>query len=421
MDLAGKVLISRDYRGDVPLSVAEKFAKLLAEEDETPLTPVIMCDDITFMFIKHNSVYLLAVAQRNVNVMATLSFLDRLVGVLESYFQDVNEESIRDNFVITHELLDETMDFGHPQSTEAAILKEFICVQERHEYKVTQPPQALTTTVSWRKEGITYRKNQLFLDVVEKLNVLMNASNGQAVHSEIVGELKMRSQLSGMPDVKLGLNDKVLMEARARKAGLPEGSVQKSVDMEDVRFHQCVQLARFEQNRTISFIPPDGEFDLMTYRLATQVRPLFLVEANVQQHSKTRYEYTITLKANYKPRSIANNVELLVPVPSDANCPTFSTSAGTTEYLPEKDCVSWKLKQLPGQRHHVMHVQFSLPSVTTSDWTRSRPPMKLFFEIPYITVSGIQIRYLKVTERSHYDATLWLRYLTRNGDYEIRF
>lgn len=35
---------------------------------------------------------------------------------------------------------------------------------------------------------------------------------------------------------------------------------------------RCVRLARFENDRTISFIPPDGAFDLMTYRLSTQVR-----------------------------------------------------------------------------------------------------------------------------------------------------
>lgn len=43
--------------------------------------------------------------------------------------------------------------------------------------------------------------------------------------------------------------------------------------MEDIRFHQCVRLARFENDRTISFIPPDGEFELMSYRLATHVTP----------------------------------------------------------------------------------------------------------------------------------------------------
>ena len=45
----------------------------------------------------------------------------------------------------------------------------------------------------------------------------------------------------------------------------------KAVEMEDIKFHQCVRLARFENDRTISFIPPDGEFELMSYRLNTQV------------------------------------------------------------------------------------------------------------------------------------------------------
>ena len=31
-----------------------------------------------------------------------------------------------------------------------------------------------------------------------------------------------------------------------------------------------MRLARFENDRTISFIPPDGEFELMSYRLNTQ-------------------------------------------------------------------------------------------------------------------------------------------------------
>lgn len=76
----------------------------------------------------------------------------------------------------------------------------------------------------------------------------------------------MRCYLSGMPELRLGLNDKVLFENSGRTAG--KG---KAIEMEDVKFHQCVRLSRFENDRTISFIPPDGEFELMSYRLGTQV------------------------------------------------------------------------------------------------------------------------------------------------------
>ena len=49
------------------------------------------------------------------------------------------------------------------------------------------------------------------------------------------------------------------------------GRGNKSVELEDVKFHQCVRLSRFDNDRTISFIPPDGEFELMSYRLNTHV------------------------------------------------------------------------------------------------------------------------------------------------------
>jgi AP-1 complex subunit mu len=42
------------------------------------------------------------------------------------------------------------------------------------------------------------------------------------------------------------------------------------------------------------------------------------------------------------------------------------------------------------------------------------------FEIPYFTVSGIQVRYLKILEKSGYSALPWVRYITQNGDYQLR-
>jgi AP-1 complex subunit mu len=46
--------------------------------------------------------------------------------VFTEYFKSLEEESIRDNFVIIYELLDELMDFGYPQSTDPKILQSYI-------------------------------------------------------------------------------------------------------------------------------------------------------------------------------------------------------------------------------------------------------------------------------------------------------
>ena len=66
----------------------------------------------------------LALSKRITNAAEVILFLHRLVQVLVEYFKELEEESIRDNFVIIYELLDEIMDFGFPQTTESKILQE---------------------------------------------------------------------------------------------------------------------------------------------------------------------------------------------------------------------------------------------------------------------------------------------------------
>lgn len=68
----------------------------------------------------------------------------------------------------------------------------------------------------------------------------------------------MRAYLSGTPECKFGLNDKLVIDKSEHGMG-------DAVELDDCRFHQCVRLDEFDTSRTISFIPPDGEFELMKY------------------------------------------------------------------------------------------------------------------------------------------------------------
>lgn len=418
LDVKGKVIISRNYRGDVPMNCVERFSGHVLEAEEGDERPVWLEHGTTYVYVKYNNLYIMAVTQRNSNAAMILLFLYRLVEVFKDYFKELEEESIRDNFVITYELLDEMMDFGYPQISESKILREYI-TQEAHKLQVEKLPMAVTNAVSWRSEGIKHRKNEIFLDVVERLNLLV-AANGTLLRSEILGSLKMRSYLSGMPELKLGLNDKLLFEATGRRAGGRGLSKGKAVEMEDIKFHQCVRLARFENDRTISFIPPDGEFELMSYRLSTQVKPLIWIEAVVEPHSHSRIEYMIKAKSQFKQRSTANNVEILIPVPPDADSPSFKTSIGTVKYAPERDAIVWSIKQFHGGKEYLMRAHFGLPSVSNEEDKKDKPPITVKFEIPYFTVSGIQVRYLKIIEKSGYQALPWVRYITQNGDYQLR-
>lgn len=51
-------LISRDYRGDVDLSVIDKFLPLVMDnEEEGLMTPILVHEKVTFVYIKHNNLY----------------------------------------------------------------------------------------------------------------------------------------------------------------------------------------------------------------------------------------------------------------------------------------------------------------------------------------------------------------------------
>ena len=76
--------------------------------------------------ISSTSRAVLALSKRNSNAAEIILFLHRLVSVLVEYFKELEEESIRDNFVIIYELMDEMMDFGYPQTTESKILQEYV-------------------------------------------------------------------------------------------------------------------------------------------------------------------------------------------------------------------------------------------------------------------------------------------------------
>ena len=126
LDQKLKIIISRDYRGDVPPNVTDRFQRKLLEMDERTMKPVFTDKDTTFVWIKVNNIYIVSIARGNPNVALILSFLYRLKEVFEAYFKELEDESLRDNFVITYELLDEMMDHGYPQITEHKVLSEYI-------------------------------------------------------------------------------------------------------------------------------------------------------------------------------------------------------------------------------------------------------------------------------------------------------
>ena len=69
-----------------------------------------------------------------------------------------------------------------------------------------------------------------------------------------------------------------------------------------------------------------GSVHCRTYRLSQNVKPLIWVECKVEKHSRSRTEYLVKARSQFKERSAATNVEILLPLPADAITPTVRAS-----------------------------------------------------------------------------------------------
>ena len=291
-----------------------------------------------------------------------------------------------------------------------------------------------TGAQSWRRADIKYRKNEAFVDVIEDVNLLMSAA-GTVLRADVAGQIVMRAYLTGTPECKFGLNDRLTLgDGSGDTAG--DGPLSSldgprtgkkatkaaagSVTLEDCQFHQCVRLGRFDADRIISFVPPDGEFELMRYRATENVILPFKVHAIVNEVGRTKVEYSIAVRANYGSKLFATNVIVRIPTPLNTARVTERTSQGKAKYEPEHNNIVWKIARFAGQSEYVLSAEAMLTSMTTQKaW--SRPPLSLDFSLLMFTSSGLLVRYLKVFEKSNYSSVKWVRYMTRAGSYEIRY
>lgn len=333
-------------------------------------------------------------------------------------------------------ILTEILDFGYPQNTDPDTLKMYITTEGVKSAIANNPTdssritQQATGALSWRRSDIKYRKNEAFVDVIEDVNLLMSAT-GTVLRADVNGQIVMRAYLTGTPECKFGLNDRLLLDspdassANNRKDGISGTSkttraAAGSVTLEDCQFHQCVKLGRFDADRIISFVPPDGEFELMRYRATENVNLPFKVHPIVREIGTTKVEYSIAIKANYGSKLFASNVIVRIPTPLNTAKTTERASQGRAKYEPEQNNIVWKIPRFSGQSEYVLNAEATLTSMTHQKaW--SRPPINLSFSILMFTSSGLLVRYLKVFEKNNYSSVKWVRYMTRAGSYEIRY
>jgi AP-2 complex subunit mu-1 len=325
------------------------------------------------------------------------------------------------------------MDNGFPQITSLESLRRVVlsgkAAETKQVVKDTKVTDDITGKTDYRKAGIRHERNQVFLDVFEAVNLLLS-STGELLRSDCSGKIMMNTYLSGMPECQLGLNDQLMIKhqkAAAQKRGEKKRSKNRqSIVIDDIQFHRCVQLGQWDSERLISFIPPDGEFQLMKYRCTTVSLPFSLVPSLTE--TATTVTYSITIIGSFPSGYTATNVVVSIPTPDNtARCTITQPEPSMFQRNPnekakfnlQKKSIFWKINKFPGDGKFTLTAEVKrLTGIQQRAW--SRPPISVDFQIGQWKPSGLKVEFLRVFEKGNYTPTNWVRYMAKAGQYQFR-
>lgn len=279
---------------------------MIAAKETGTQAPVKRIENCSFLYTRHLNMYFVALTRSNVNPALVFEYLFQKIRILKAYLgEEFDENSMRNNMTLIYELMDETMDFGYPQNCAVDVLRLYINlgnIRPQIEQEPSQLTSQITGAIDWRREGIKHKRNEVYIDVLESVNLLLS-NTGAVLRQEVTGQVQMNTKLTGMPECKFGLNDKLVIEK--------EASTKPGVEIDDCTFHRCVRLGKFDADRTITFIPPDGEFELMRYRVTENVNLPFKIMPVVQEElSHTRYVMIVQYVVPFAGMSLLMFIDL---------------------------------------------------------------------------------------------------------------
>uniref|UniRef100_A0A3B1IWT7 AP-3 complex subunit mu-1 n=1 Tax=Astyanax mexicanus TaxID=7994 RepID=A0A3B1IWT7_ASTMX len=361
---SGDIFLEKHWKSVISRSVCDYFFEAqekAGEPDNVP--PVIRTPHHYLINIYREKIFFVSVIQTEVPPLFVIEFLHRVAEMFQDYFGECSEVTIKDNLVIVYELLEEMLDNGFPLATESNILKEMI-----------KPPTILRSMV--------------------------NTITGTTVFAEIQGVIDACVKLSGMPDLTLSFMNPRLLD--------------------DVSFHPCVRFKRWESERVLSFIPPDGNFRLMSYHVNAQnlvAIPVY-VKQNIsffESGSSGRLDITVGPK-----QTMGKTVECVlvtIHMPKVVLSANLTATQGTYTYDPVTKILVWDIGKLNQQK--LPNLKGSLSLQSGAPKPEENPSLNIDLKIQQLAISGLKVNRLDMYVEK-YKPFKGVKYVTKAGKFQVR-
>lgn len=420
-------MLSRSFRtGFNVRTLAEMFRNELISSKLVDRCPVNFINRTCFIHLKLTDLYVVMVTNSNANCLVCLQYGVRLLQYIQSYFEDLDEKAVKNNFITLQSIIDESMDYGYPILTDMEAMTAFIANDGVRAEVLKNTAESerivdrLTGVTPWRVEGCVYQNNEVFIDVFENVNLLL-AQSGEVLQCNVTGRVVMNNFLTGMPECELHWNAKVMNRNQSEPAS---DGLEELIPLSDISFHNCVRLnAQGEEERCLAFVPPDGKFTLMTYRSNVNVQPpMKVIGATAREISRTRTELEFTLKSEAPVGQVVSDVAVTVPCPDNTAAASIKVPHGKAEYDAVSHGIVWKLPQIRSGEEIPFFAEVRQIAPTEDTETLwSKPPITIAFQCISLSLTGLRINELKVQEPVlKYKPNKWIRYTVMAGDYQCR-
>ena len=346
----GDVIVEKHMREKLPRSVLHEFwVSSTRNGGAVPAASVF--SRFGFFSLALNDVYFIAVSPSDASPIMGIEVLTLLSRILAAYVTDVTQRRLLENFSCVVQLLEEVIDYGFPLTTELHELQELVApptLENRMRSILDAPLKVKTPTkqlggmesgmqaVPWRDGSTMHSNNQILFDIVELMDVTMD-TEGNISRAMMRAAIEVKCQMSGMPDISVVLSN--------------------TEQIDDISFHRCVRYNRYEADRSISFVPPEGAFNLAEFRCKPLLKmlPPFYVAPQVSFHKEGG---RISIMAGHRQGGMGLSAEekniqrmtLTVPLPVNASAVTVSNcTGGTTHFDSIRHVLVWKIGALTSE------------------------------------------------------------------------
>ncbi|XP_057784447.1 AP-4 complex subunit mu isoform X2 [Salvia miltiorrhiza] len=347
---------------------------------------------------------------------------------------------MRKNFVLVYELLDEVIDFGYVQTTSTEVLKSYVFNEPIVVDAARLPtlgPAALFMQGNKRMPGTAVTKSvvandpggrkreEIFVDIIEKISVTFSSS-GYVLTSEIDGTIQMKSYLTGNPEIRLALNDDLhIGRGSVPHFGYSGSSGSGAVILDDCNFHESVHMDSFDIDRTLSLVPPDGEFPVMNYRITQEFKPPFTINTLIEEAGSLKAEVILKIRAEFPSSITANTIFIEMPLPTYTTRVNFDLERGivgqNADFKESQKKLEWSVKKIVGGSEHTLRAKLNFSQELHGNITKEAGPVSLTFTIPMYNPSRLQVKYLQIAKKSKTaNPYRWVRYVTQANSYVAR-